>query len=218
MAPENFENRMRVGIIGGLRDKKKDLLRNAQPLVDAGYRVAAMDGGWFSGETTAHKFARAQKFLDEWQPEVLYGPSAGGLLAIVVGFNNPNVHRIVTAASPLHWPEKNENTPKIRMFQVAVPSLRKLGNIYYEKIKGHLHETNQQFLHIRGTEDELVPPTLSKMDGADESMRHIEHVIFETPPKHIRKLRAHTFTTTEVFHFPRFQGFVAGGEQAASPA
>src|SRR3954466_2827324 len=110
MAIERLQKSVRVGIIGGFGDKTADLLHNAQPLIDAGYKVAAISGKWYSGETTEHKLARVQNFIDEWQPEVLYGPSAGGLLAIVAGFNNPHVRRIVTAASPLHRPEGSENT------------------------------------------------------------------------------------------------------------
>lgn len=202
--------KIRVGIIGGIHDKKRGLLTNAQPLIEAGYKVAVLEGGWLSGEKTRQKLTRAERFLDGWQPDVLYGPSAGGLLAIIVGFNHPSVHRIITAASPLRWPRKEENTPKLRTIQLGIPAFKELRDRYYEQVKDHLGETRQQFLHIRGTHDELVPPALSLMEGADKGMPHIEHVVFTTPSKIERKSWAHTYTTREALRWPKVHEFIAG--------
>lgn len=205
------QRQLHVGVIGGIFDKKAVLNRNATPLIDAGYLVASVDGGWHTGEKTRNKVARVQRFLDVWQPDVLIGLSAGGLLATVAGFDHPSVQRIVTAASPLHWPSFRENTPKLRAIEVAFPTLYGLKKIYDSQIRDRLGTTKQQFLHFRGTEDEIVPPGLSIMSGAHEGMSNIEHVVFPTPSRAERgKISAHTHNTRGVFHLPRLHEFVAG--------
>lgn len=211
MAAVNLERGVRIGIIGGIGDKTKDLNRNAQPLVDAGFQVISVDGGWTAGERTRNKIARIRRFLDEKQPTVLFGPSVGGLLAVVAGFNHPSVQRIVTASTPLRWPSFRENTPKLRAIETALPSLWGLKRRYDKEVRDNLGTTHQHFLHFRGKEDEIVPPSLSWMTGADDGMTHIEHEIYPTPSRQDRgKEWAHTFNTQGVFHLSRFQEFVAG--------
>ncbi len=211
MAVANLERDVRVGIIGGIGDKKEDLNRSAKPLVDAGFHVISVDGGWTTGERAKNKVARVQRFLHEWQPTVLYGPSAGGLLAIVAGFNYPSVQRIVTSASPLQWPKFRENTPKLRAIETAIPALWGLKRRYDKDVRDHLGSTHQRFLHFRGVEDEIVPPELSWMAGAQEAMSHIDHEVYPTPSRQERgKAWAHTLNTHGVFHIPKFQEFVAG--------
>jgi hypothetical protein len=210
-ANRTTQQRIRVGIIGGMLERRATLLTSAQPLVAAGHTVAAIEGGWFTGESTNRKIERVQRFLDEWQPNVLYGPSAGGLLAVVAGFKHPSVERIVTSAAPLRWPTFRENTVKLRAIETAVPALRGLRDTYNEQVRDQLGSTTQRFLHFRGIEDEMVPPALSWMTGSQADMTHIEHEIFPTPPRQNRgSAWAHTLNTRGVFHLPKFQQFVAG--------
>jgi hypothetical protein len=204
------QQNIRVGIIGGLHDTKDSLLEAARPLVAAEFKVAAMDGGWFTGERTDNKIARVHRFLNTWQPDVLFGLSSGGLLAVVAGFNHLSVQRIVTASAPLRWPTPRENSPKLRAIETAVPALWGLKNRYNERVRDNLGRTSQRFLHFRGIEDEMVPPALSWMTGS-EGMKHIEHEIFPTPSRQDRgRAWAHTLNTRGVFHLPKFHQFVAG--------
>ena len=102
MAARTLERGVRVGIIGGMFDKGETLLRAAKPLIDAGHEVEVFESNWFKRESGKDKLSRAENFLDELRPEVIYGASAGGLLAVVAGFQKDYLRRISTAAAPLH--------------------------------------------------------------------------------------------------------------------
>ena len=166
MATGSLEQRVRVGIIGGMFDKGETLLRAAQPLIDEGHEVEVFESNWFKRESGENKLRRAENFLDELRPEVIYGASAGGLLAVVAGFQKEYLHRISTAAAPLHRPRNRENTPKLRAVTFACPSLRYMRDEFYRrKIHGRLNDTDQEILIVTGSIDEIVPLNLSRIEG-----------------------------------------------------
>lgn len=190
---------MTVAYVGGLGDTETALLQRAQPLVQGGIRVEAIEGRWFSRENAPDKVQRVADRLTQiaqGNPIVVFGGSAGGPLTIAASRELPFVRGIATAASPLTVPEKVP--PLQRAIMRAFPSLAASFALYQEALPYIINKGTAQ-LHFRGDRDERVPPAWSMMDGA-------EHVLVPTPP---RTIFAHTYTITTALGLPQMKDFVA---------
>jgi hypothetical protein len=168
MKHRELEGKPAVALVGGLTDSEETLRVLAEPLATT-HRLFYLDSRWSDRvETAGARIERVRTQLAEiaeGQGELaIIGISAGGPLAISAAKDLDTVSSIVTASSPLRWPEKLSF--KLKAVLNRYPTLDNLLGQFTEGVLPNINSMGARLMNFRGTRDMRVPPELSTVDGA----------------------------------------------------